>query len=195
MDQQPTQIDGCPTPTHLKDGRGNRKVHPSIILAAVALALLLLICMVHLNGWSLDFTDRDMRLIVTDSMDGEPTDYEIPTIEKDSMVMVRLIDDDEKLTLKEGEVIQFRSHGILNHHRVISNDIENAYATTKGDNAQFSEKVSYKDIRGIVVGKDHLLGMIVAFVKTNWMVLIIAIVAILVISEIWSRYLRADREG
>ena len=40
MDQQPTQTDGCSAPIRLKDGRGNRKVPLSIILAAVALGAL-----------------------------------------------------------------------------------------------------------------------------------------------------------
>ena len=162
-------------------------------IAAVAIMVVLL-CFVHLNGWSLDFTDRDIRIIVTDSMDGEPTDYDISTIEKDSLVMVRLIDNDEKPSLKTGDVIQFDYHGLLNHHRIVSNDPASGKVITKGDNALVSESVKYEDIRGIVVGKDHFLGMIVSFVKEYFILIICAIAVLLIVSEIY-RIIKRERSS
>ena len=171
-----------------------RNSPPTIILVAVIIIVLASICMIHLNGWSLDFTDRDIRIIVTDSMDGEPTEYDISTIEKDSLVMVRLIDDDEKPSLKTGDVIQFDYHGLLNHHRVVSNDPASGKVVTKGDNALVSESVKYEDIRGIVVGKVHFLGMIVSFVKEYFILIICAIAVLLIVLEIY-RIIKKERSA
>ncbi|MBE6514506.1 MAG: S26 family signal peptidase [Thermoplasmata archaeon] len=190
MNDETIQTDGCSPSVSLNDGRKGRK-RPSLkILAAVVVIMMLMLCALHLNGWSVDFTDRDIRLIVTDSMDGEHTDYDIPTIEKDSVVMVRLIDDDEKPSLKEGDVIQFRQKGILNHHRLVSNDPGNKRIVTKGDNSPVSETVSYDDVLGVVVGKDHILGKAVSVGKANIVSVAILAAAAVAVTEIWSWYRR-----
>ena len=129
-----------------------------------------------------------LALIITDSMDGEPTDYPISTIPKDSLVMVRLISEDEKYDLQPGDVVQFKYHGILNHHRVVSNDTENHKIVTKGDNTTSSETVPYENIRGEVVGVNHFLGVIFELVSSYFYVLLVSIVVlyigILLVEEI-----------
>ena len=156
----------------------NRKRLAYIGIALLAVAACVFI-IYDLNGGSLDLSGREIRIIVTDSMDGEPTEYPLSTIEKDSLVMVRTFSDDEtKAKLSVGDVIQFRYNGVLNHHRVISNDQASGLIIAKGDNSPVSDHVLYQDITGQVVGKSHILGMAVSFIKSNWLIIILAIVVI-----------------
>ena len=138
-----------------------------MVAAIAAIIVAATLTAVDLNGGSLDFSGRDVRIIVTDSMQGEPTGYPISTIEKDSVVMVKLLDEDGKKSIQVGDVVQMNDHGILNHHRVLSNDPVKKEIVTKGDNSEAKEYMSYDDISGIVVGKNHLLGQIFTFVKSN----------------------------
>ena len=160
-----------------KKGRFKKKTIVSAVVLIV-LALVVSGLFVNLNGNSVNFTNRDLRIIITDSMDGEPTDYPISTIPKDSLVMVRLISEDEKYDLQPGDVVQFRYHGILNHHRVVSNDTENHKIVTKGDNTTTSETVSYDNIRGKVVGVNHFMGQFFELVNDYFYVLLASIVVI-----------------
>ena len=164
------------------------------ILTSVILATVIL-CVLHLNGWSADLSDREMLLIITDSMDGEPMPYDIDTIEKDSMMMVRLIGDEEKRALKEGDVISFWYMGLKNHHRVVYNDTGNGIVVTKGDNAGSSETVDYDDVRGVVVGKDRYLGTACAFIKENLILCIACISALFIFGEIRDRIRHPAEEG
>ena len=161
-----------------KDGISRKR--KTVVIAVVLLILISasLALFYNLNGHSLDPRDREIRLIVTDSMEGEKMNYDIPTIEKDSLVMVRFVSGDEKKDLQVGDVIQFRYHGILNHHRVISNDPEGGFVITKGDNADSTEKVLYENIRGEVVGKNHILGEIFKFTKDYIYVLIASLITL-----------------
>ena len=92
-----------------------------ILAVALVLAVLSVSAFYNANGKSLDVRDREVRLIVTDSMDGERMPYSVSTIPKDSLVVVKLISDEEKKDLQTGDVIQFRYGSVLNHHRVVSN--------------------------------------------------------------------------
>jgi len=197
-----SQTGGCTAPAYLSSGDSpgpktsffhDRRKVARIAVIIIAIALLALFAL-HLNGWSADFTDRDVRLIVTDSMDGEPTDYEISTIPKGSLVMVRLIGDDDKSKLEKGDVIQFWYHGILNHHRLVSNDPASERIVTKGDNSLASETVLYKDIRGKVVGQDPVAGKLVSFVKEHWLIVIVMLIGITVAWEIAKAAVRAKRK-
>ena len=163
-----------------KEKRVRSRKRTIIIVIVFVLIIICLALYFDLNGHSLDPRDREVRLIITDSMDGERTDYRIPTIEKDSLVMVRFVSENEKKEIQVGDVIQFRYHGVLNHHRVVSNDTENEYVITKGDNSDVTEKVLYENIRGEVVGKNHILGEIFKLVKSYLYVLVLCLVVIYV---------------
>jgi len=102
--------------------------------------------------------------------------------------------DEEKASLKEGDVIQFLYFGLKDHHRLISNDPANRMIVTKGDNQPFSENVSYDRILGKVVGKDHVAGMIVSFAKSNWILLIVVLLSILLIPEVYRRLYPGEKE-
>ena len=173
-------------------GRFGRK---TIIISAVALvfAALSVYTLYDMNGQSFDLSNREVRLIITDSMDGEPTSYDVPTIPKDSLVMVKFLSDEDKTNLKQGDVIQFWDHGTLNHHRVIL--VGEGYVVTHGDNVAegVDEVVKYSDIRGEVVGANHPIGEVFTFVKSYYPVLI-ALIAVLFIGSLLVEEIRRGKE-
>lgn len=135
----------------------------------VVLAILVVVVGVYfvydLNGSSLDLSDREVRLIVTDSMDGEARDYSISTIPKNSLVMIRHLDGAGLDGLVVGDVLAYKSLGLLFTHRIIAVDHENRMFTTQGDNAVSPETVSYSHAIGNVVGVNHIAGEAAIFLK------------------------------
>lgn len=180
---------------HFSDTGKRRIGRKTVIITAVAVALaaLTVFTIYDINGHSLDLRDREVRLIVTDSMDGEPMSYDVPTIHKNSLVMVKFLSEDEKKNLKVGDVIQFWDHGILNHHRV--KETYDNYVITHGDNLDPSieEKVYFSNIRGEVVGENHAVGEVFTFVKTYALV-IIAFIVVLFIGSLLLEELRRGNE-
>ena len=164
-----------------------------VLAVALVLAVLSVSAFYTANGNSLDVKDREVRLIVTDSMDGERMPYSVPTIPKDSLVVVRLISDDEKSELKEGDVVQFRYGSVLNHHRVVSNNVEEGYVITHGDNTDSNEKVYYSAIRGEVMGANHAAGEVVTFVK-DYVFVIIAAIVVLFIGSLLVDEIRREKQ-
>ena len=137
----------------------------------VVLAILVVVAGMYfvydLNGSSLDLSDREVRLIVTDSMDGEARDYPISTIPKDSIVMIHHLDDAGLMDLKVGDVLAYRSLGLLFTHRIIAIDYENRVFTTQGDNTVASERVSFASAEGNVVGVSHWMGQAAILLKQH----------------------------
>ena len=180
---------------HFSDTGKKRIGRKTVIIAAVAVALaaLTVFTIYDMNGHSLDLRDREVRLIVTDSMDGEPMSYDISTIHKNSLVMVKFLSDDEKKNLKEGDVIQYWDHGILNHHRVVA--VNDNSVITHGDNTSPTDKdvIAFSDIRGEVVGENHAVGEVFTFVKTYAFV-IIAFIVVLFIGSLLLEEIRRGNE-
>ena len=181
---------------HLGDTKTRKIGLKAMIIVAVALVLsaLTVYTFYNMNGHSLDVTNREVRLIVTNSMEGEPKgEYDVPTIQKDSLVMVKILSDDEKANIKEGDVIQFWQSGILNHHRVI--EVKADGVVTHGDNAKegVNETVPFSDVRGEVQGSDHTAGVIFAFVK-NYVYVIIALIVVLYIGSLLIDEIRSEKE-
>ena len=182
------------------DGRADIKVRriPYTVFIAIGSVLALSAVSVYafydLNGRSFDITDREPRLIVTDSMEGEQTQYDIQTVRKNSLVMVSFLSDAEKEGLKEGDVIQFVYNGILNHHRVVSNDIDGRKVITKGDNSPSYETVDYPDIRGIVIGENYLLGSALKFTR-DYFFAVIAFIVVLYTGIMLFREIRRAKKG
>lgn len=144
-----------------------------------------------LNGGSFDLSDREALLIVTDSMDGDVTEYDIDSFPKNTFVMVKHLSEQEKLQIQIGDVLSFRWYnGILDHHRVVKTHFDQGYVETHGDNAPHSsnEDVYLSDINGEVIGTNHWLGALVAFVKDNFLIVIAVIAAIAIIGEIYRAY-------
>ena len=167
----------------------------TVVVLAVALVFAVLSVSVFygMNGNSLSLKDREVRLIVTDSMDGERMPYDVPTIQKDSLVVVKKISDSEKTNLQPGDIIQFRYGNILNHHRVVSNNVEEGYVITHGDNTDTTEKVYYSAIRGEVLGANHAAGEVVSFAKT-YVFVIIAFIVVLFIGSLLVDEIRREKK-
>ena len=71
-----------------------------MIAVAVIVIVAALGFFIHLNGGSVDLTDREVRVIVTVSMDGPEQLYDIPTVPKGSLVMVKHLSEGEILSLE-----------------------------------------------------------------------------------------------
>ncbi len=175
------------------DGDGKHRISPSravAIIAVVAVALTSVYVFYDFNGGSFDLSDRQVLLIVTDSMDGDVTEYKIHSFPADTMVMIHHLSDAEKQQIQVGDVISFRVGSILNHHRVIDiSGIESGTITTKGDNSPSTETVALSDVNGEVIGTNHWLGVIVSFVREYIIFIVLAAVFIVASLEIvrWAR--------
>ncbi len=141
----------------------------------------------------------EVRYVPTDSMDGEPQDYEIPTIPKGSAILVQKYSSQSDIdSLKVGDVILF--YNTSNHldtvHRII--DITEVDAnghivkvTTHGDNKTpgTNETVNSSDIHGKVVGVSPFMGQVIHFVQSSVLLLgLIVVVIIVMISAVWDIY-------
>ena len=181
---------------HTQDNDKRHFGRKTVVIVAVALVLAVLSvsAFYNANGHSLDLRDREVRLIVTDSMDGDRMPYSVPTIPKDSLVVVKLISDEEKKDLQTGDVIQFRYGSVLNHHRVVTNNVEEGYVITQGDNTDSDDgKVYYSAIRGEVMGANHAAGEVVTFVKAYAFV-ILALIAVLFIGSLLVDEIRREKQ-
>ena len=141
------------------------------------------------NGDSFDLTDRQVLLIVTDSMDGDVTEYAIDSFPEDTFVMIHRLSDSKKMNLEVGDVISFEqtvgSQRILNHHRIIethfTEDVSTSYVITKGDNPNITttETVYLSEINGEVIGTNHAAGVVASFLKAYWYIVLGVIFAVL----------------
>jgi len=172
------------------EGSSKRKTIFSVI-AMVIVASLCVFTFYDLNGKSFDLSDREALLIVTDSMDGDVKTFDIDSFPRNTFVMVKHLSDQEKLDVKIGDVLSFKYNGILDHHRVVETHFDQGYVVTHGDNTHSTENVSLASINGEVVGTNHWLGVIVAFVKDNFLLVIAVIATIAIIGEVY----RAYRDG
>ncbi len=161
-----------------------------IIIAVVVIALFTTaLFFYHFNGDSLDFSNREILTVPTNSMDGEPQDYPIPTIPEDSLIMVHILSDDEKKDLKVGDVVTFHQGGIDKVHRIIEIR-DNGTLVTKGDNNQSADApITYGDVFGKVVGVSVNVGKVVSGIRTfvgssHILIIIGAVLAIIMIATI-----------
>ena len=160
----------------------------------VAIAVVALLALVagysfyHFNGNSFDLSDRQVLLIVTDSMDGDVTEYEIDSFPKDTFVMIEHLTDEEIHQLQIGDVISFWQGGILIHHRVVEIHFDEGYVVTHGDNTHANETVYLSAINGKVIGTNHAMGVLVSFVKDNFLIVIAVIAIVAIIGEIYRAY-------
>ena len=169
-------------------GKGEeRKLTPRTVVAIAAAIVIISIgvyVFYDLNGHSLDPTDREAIIILTDSMDGDNTEYAIHSFPMHTMVMVKHLSEEEKKEIQVGDVISFhykdKTKDILIHHRVIAVHFDDGYVNTQGDNRDVKELVYLEDINGEVVGTNHWLGELAYFVK-NYVFFILAAFCVLMI--------------
>lgn len=169
------------------EGSSKKKTIFSVI-AMVIVASLCVYTFYDLNGKSFDLSDREALLIVTDSMDGDVKTFDIDSFPRNTFVMVKHLSDQEKLDVKIGDVLSFKYNGILDHHRVVETHFDQGYVVTHGDNTHSTENVSLASINGEVVGTNHWLGVLVSFIKDNFLIVIAVIATIAIIGEVYRAY-------
>jgi hypothetical protein len=125
------------------------------VLLLIAVSSVLIICP--------DLTGYELKVIVTDSMDGEATDYPIRSIPRNSLVVI----DGSPPVIRVGDVVGYRTplmEGTV-HHRVVF--MGDGYFIVKGDNLDIEETVLPGDVTGKVVLADHISGQIIVFMRSN----------------------------
>ncbi len=137
-----------------------------VIVAVVVIGLVTTtLFFYHFNGDSLDFSNREILTVPTNSMEGEPQDYPISTIPEDSIIMVHDLSEEQKNSLTEGDVITFHQDGIYKVHRIISIPGDGTLVT-KGDANQSNDApIKISDVNGKVVGVAPNVGKAVSFVR------------------------------
>lgn len=172
----------------------------------------------HLNGNSLDFSDTEVKVVVSGSMDGEPREeYPIKTIPIKSLVIIHDVPSDESgkkdfySSLNVGDVLTFHyvnpasGEKMVVTHRIVeiqtttdaSGNTHYTY-TMKGDSVDDDPTNSSTqtitsdsgDIIGEVVGVSVVLGNIVVFLS-SWFgkfVVIVGLCAIIIVSQLHSLY-------
>ena len=136
--------------------------------AALECALLLLLPAVvvwDLNGDSFDLRDREVVLVVTDSMDGDNHEYDIGSFPANTLVMVEHLPLNEIRFLRVGQVISYYDDSLLVHHRIVQVNSDSFYV--RGDNGHSTDKVMFDDVNGLVVGTNSWLGSILSWLSDN----------------------------
>ena len=147
-----------------------------------------------LNGSSLDFSDSEFVLIVTDSMDGDVSGYDVDSFPADTVAVIHHVPAHEVRYIKVGDVVAYHNGSMLITHRVVSIDVANSVMTLKGDNASSSETVSFDDVDGVVVGTNHAVGAAFSFVRSNFVAIVCFIGAILAAVTAFKYYKTIPKE-
>ena len=139
------------------------------ICVVIAICVIMTAHVYAMNGNSLDLSDTDMYLIVTDSMDGEPTDYHISTIERDSLILTHSISSED---IAIGDVIGYRTpmSDRLVFHRVVYMDGDGI--VLKGDAYEFIDTINKDQAECIVVSADPVLGKIANIIRLDYIPMI-----------------------
>ena len=157
-------------------------------ILACALIVILSACVLYdLNGDSLDFSDSEVVLVVTDMMDGDVHEYDVGSFPADSMVMIKNIPSHEVRLIKAGQVIAYNNGNELSVLRVTEVDINDQSFTVSGDNSDIVNTVGYSQVVGTVVGSNQYLGKAVAFVGDNPF-LVLSIVGFVVVGIVVYRF-------
>lgn len=175
----------------------------ALVLIIVTLAGAGLYSVYSINDGSFDLKDREVRLVVTGSMDGEPQDFKISTIPVDSLIMIELLDRSEHNLIKIGDVIAFERNNKIIVHRVL--EIESLgdgdyKFLTKGDANLSDDGYIYPEVvRGKVIGVSPLSGKLVSFAQKGFVYIVafIALIAVIIYSvrEIIQIYSEGKGDG
>ncbi len=165
------------------------------VVIVAALAAVSVYTVYDLNGGSLDLSDREVRIIITGSMDGNVTQYEIDSFPANTLVMIKHMNQDQVASdLKVGDVIAFNYTGKVLTHRIVSIDSDNSKITTRGDANSGVEVINYSAVIGKIVGTNHPLGIVVHVLQHYTISVILATVAIVSASVAVNSSLKIMRE-
>lgn len=101
--------------------------------------------------------------VLSESMDGPNPGYEVDGFKKGDLIRIKILSDDEKANLKEGDIITFyqiiEGTRQLNTHRIIEVKTGASVSyVTQGDNSPAHESVAPTSIVGLYTGH-HISGL------------------------------------
>jgi len=176
----------------------------------------------NLNGNSLNFSDTELRIVVSGSMDGEPREqYEIETIPTGSAVFISEVPTSESARnefyshLQVGDVLTFnymnpvsKENMVVTHRIIDIKESGGVYTYTlagdsiRDDPTNSSTQVVTSDsgdVIGKVTGVSHVLGVVITFLSTWYGKVIVIIIPciLLIISESRNIYniLKGNKES
>lgn len=104
--------------------------------------------------------------VTTGSMDGDEAD----SFAEGALIFVRILDEEEKQALQEGDIVTFRTNGAYVTHRIVTvNTVDGAVVsvTTKGDaNSANDGAILLENVIGLCTGSVAGLGDFAMFLQT-----------------------------
>ena len=175
--------DGLTMPEDTKEKGRCRRYLPAILV--ILLVALSAYALYYLNGDSFDLKNREFIIVVTGSMDGEDTGYEIGSIPVDSLIVVERVGHDRISSLEIGDVVAYRNGSMLIVHRLVSIDSDNETMVLKGDVNTSTETVSFSDVVGKVVDVHPAIGKAMTLLRTKAVFILVELACLaLVLSSI-----------
>ena len=175
--------DGMTMPEDTKEKGRCRRYLPAILV--ILLVALSAYALYYLNGDSFDLKNREFVIVVTGSMDGEDTGYEIGSIPVDSLIVVERVSHDKISSLEIGDVVAYRNGSMLIVHRLVSIDNDNETMVLKGDVNTSTETVSFSDVVGKVVDVHPAIGKAMTLLRTKAVFVLVELACLaLVLSSI-----------
>ena len=175
--------DGLTMPGDTKEKGWCRRYLPAILV--ILLVALSAYALYYLNGDSFDLKNREFIIVVTGSMDGEDTGYEIGSIPVDSLIVVERVGHDRISSLEIGDVVAYRNGSMLIVHRLVSIDNDNETMVLKGDVNTSTETVSFSDVVGKVVDVHPAIGKAMTLLRTKAVFILVELACLaLVLSSI-----------
>ena len=175
--------DGMTMPEDTKEKGRCRRYLPAILV--ILLVALSAYALYYLNGDSFDLKNREFVIVVTGSMDGEDTGYEIGSIPVDSLIVVERVSHDKISSLEIGDVVAYRNGSMLIVHRLVSIDNDNETMVLKGDVNTSTETVSFSDVVGKVVDVHPAIGKAMTLLRTKAVFILVELAClVLVLSSI-----------
>lgn len=129
------------------------KIAGNVVFYAL-IVMLLLFSIMNINAGSRsggfpNLFGRGFLAVMTDSMNGEVTEYEIDSFKAGDLVYEKVFKDDDCSNLKVGDVITFYDDNpqikALNTHRIVYISPDNSYVVTMGDYEALSNVYDYND--------------------------------------------------
>lgn len=125
---------------------------------------------------------RGYVTVLTDSMS--------PTFDKGDLIVVKVLNEEAKKKLNEGDIITFwdfnlenpyakDAGGALNTHRIVSIDRTNWQFQTKGDNPDAEVDQDWRDleqVKAVYVGRVKNVGSVIAYLQSSQGMLIFIVV-------------------
>lgn len=120
--------------------------------------------------------------VVSDSMDGDEPDG----FAKGALIFVRILSDEEKQELKEGDIVTYRDGDAFVTHRVVTVNLDEkgevATVTTKGDNPEngIDGAIPLENVLGVCTGSMGGMGSFAMFLQSPEGIVVVVGIPVLV---------------